>query len=206
MRRFAQKAGKHLIGFAVIAAVIFGVLAAASSVHSATRSAAVVQVAQTDGTTRDLTIVWPNGKTQIVSYGETITPRHSEYTGPKNTHSTVIDMISFNPLDSANKAGERLTPSTFAEGDRPSISATDRGLATSKAEGAASTGEGGSKPMLGEYSGWAVMGILGIIGIFIISGVFKWLLAEWQRVGPSVVAAAETAIGVPGPVKEGVQG
>jgi hypothetical protein len=192
--KHAKTIAKHVVGLTLVVLVVVGVIALGASI---TRSTAVVQVAQSkaasDGTTHDLTIVWPTGKTEIVQYAETVTPKHSEYIGPKNLHQTNIDMISFNPLDSATKAGERLTPSTFAEGDRPSIQVTEDGMKTSKADGATAVGQGGANPVLGEFLGWGVIGILGIVGLVIIWGVLKWLKAEWDEYEPAILPA----LGIP---------
>jgi hypothetical protein len=145
-----------------------------------------------DGTTHDMTIVWPTGKEQTLTYSETITPKRSSYTGPVNTHSTKISMFSMNPLDSANKAGERIPPATFAEGDRPALVLNDSGVTASKTEGANSTGMGGSNPVFGEYLGWVGFIILGLIGIWAIFKVGQWL---W----PKIEAGAEAALAVVSP-------
>ena len=102
-------------------------------------------------------------------------------------------MFSCNPLDSANKAGENIPPATFKEGDRPAIALDAEGVTASKGEGATTVGEGGSNPALGEYLGWGAILIVGIIGLVILLGVGKWLLAEWKKVVPVV----ESAIGIP---------
>jgi hypothetical protein len=200
-KSFLGSLGKHLVGLAVVAAVVIGAIIASVSIHDFTRADATTQIASVqavnDGTTHDMTIVWPDGKAENLSYSETITPKHSEYTGPKNYHKVDIRMVSFNPLDSANKAGEGMTPSTFAEGDRPAIVVNEDGVNASKASGAKSVGEGGAKPSLGEFMGWGVIGILGLIALFVMAGVFKWLWAEWQKVEPAVVGIAENALHIP---------
>jgi hypothetical protein len=203
VKRTAIKIGKHVLGLAVVAAVILGVIVAGCSIYAYSRSKAATEIIQAqvtnDGTTHDMTIVWPTGQTQNVTYSETITPKSSTYTGPTNLHKVEIDMISFNPLDSANKAGERLTPSTFAEGDRPAIQVTETGTLASKAEGAQSVGMGGSKPVMGEFLGWGAIALVGLIGLLVIAGVGKWLWAEWKKVSPAVISAAETALHIPKP-------
>lgn len=186
----SKAVGKQLLGLAIVLAVVVGVIAGGLAVRSIVKvkTAETVAVTQAvnDGTTHDMTIVWPTGKEQTYTYSETITPRKSSYTGPINEHRTEIFMLSLNPLDSANKAGERVTPSTFAEGDRPSIQLNENGVNTSKAAGAEAAGQGGSNPVLGEYFGWIGFILFGVIGLFVITGVWKWL---WPKIEPAVAAA-----------------
>ena len=211
--QIAAIVGKNILGLAIVGAVVVGIVAASFSIHSWAKTRAITQQAtqQTaqaqiaaDGTTHDMTIVWPSGTEQTLCYSETITPKSSTYTGPKNHHRMVIDMFSFNPLDSANKAGERVTPSTFAEGERPSIDIDENGVKTSKSKGAEAIGQGGSEPVMGEYLGWAGIVLLGVVGLFIILGVGKWLWAEWQKVEPAVAAAVGAAVPALAPVMAAV--
>jgi hypothetical protein len=197
-----RKVGKHAIALVVVFAVVVGVFIAALSINAYTKRQAVQQVATNrilnDGTTHDMTIVWPDGKTETVVYSEMITPKHTTYTGPDNLHQTVTDMVSFNPLDSANKAVERMTPSTFAEGDRPAIRIDENGgMSASKVEGANAVGQGGSNPVMGEYIGWVAILVIGLAGLFILSGVFKWLWAEWQKLEPTVIGSVESVLHIP---------
>jgi hypothetical protein len=191
-----SQVGRHIVGLAVVSAVIVGVAVGGFEFRSYVKAHTSAKTAQAqianDGTTHDMTIVWPTGKEQTLTYSETITPKRSSYTGPVNTHSTKISMFSMNPLDSANKAGERIPPATFAEGDRPAIVLNDSGVTASKTEGANSTGMGGSNPVFGEYLGWIGFIILGLVGIWAIFKVGQWL---W----PKIEAAAETALATVSP-------
>jgi hypothetical protein len=205
MKRIAKMIAKHVLGLVIVALVGMACLVACVSVHDYTKghaeqqiatSVAIAEQAKNDGTTHGLSIVWPSGKEESFQYAETITPRHSEYHGPVNEHCTVIDMISFNPLDSANKAGENIKPSTFAEGDKQALQLDDDGMGAGKAKGATSTGEAGSNPSLGEYAGWLVMGVIGIGGLLIFAGVGKWLWAEWEKIEPSVAGEVDNLLGI----------
>ena len=193
--------GKNVLGVAIVGAVLVGLVVAGVAINVATKAKSASQVSTNrtvnDGTTHDMTIVWPEGTEQVVSYNEVITPRRSTYTGPKNTHKSSIKMVSFNPLDSANKAGQGITPSTFAEGDRPSIQLNEVGVNTSKASGAELAGMSGSNPVLGEYIGWIGLVVIGLIGLVVIIGIGKWMWSVWKTVEPAVVGAATAAIGLP---------
>jgi hypothetical protein len=188
--------GRHIVGLAIVSAVIVGVAVGGFEFRSYVKARTTAKTARdqftNDGTTHDLTIVWPTGKEQTLTYSETITPKKSSYTGPVNTHQTKISMFSMNPLDSANKAGERIPPATFAEGDRPALVLNDNGVTASKTEGANSTGMGGSNPVFGEYLGWAGFIILGVIGLVVIFKVGQWL---W----PKIEAGAEAALAAVSP-------
>lgn len=170
---------KHVVGLALIAAILVGVVVAGFSINSATKAKSAAQVAMNrvtdDGTTHDMTIVWPTGQEQNVSYSETITPRSSTYTGPKNVHQTEIFMLSLNPLDSVNKAGQGITPSTFAEGDRPALVLNEGGVNATKTKGAETVGQGGADPAWGEYLGWFGMILVLLIGLAVIAALVKWL-------------------------------
>lgn len=207
--------GKNIIALSIVGAVIVAIIAASFAIYTATRSNTTTQQAEqqaakakaeNDGTTHDMTIVWPDGIEQPLKYSETITPKVSTYTGPKNRHRTVIDMFSFNPLDSANKAGEGIKPNSFAEGDRPSIDIDESGVKTSKSKGAVAVGESGSYPSMGEYLGWAGIAMLGVVGLFVILGVGKWIWATWQKVEPLVGAAVVAAIPASAPLVAAVTG
>ena len=191
-----SQVGRHIVGLAIVSAVIVGVAVGGFEFRSYVKAHTTAKTAQAqianDGTTHDMTIVWPTGKEQTLTYSETITPKRSSYTGPVNTHSTKISMFSMNPLDSANKAGERIPPATFAEGDRPALVLNDSGVTASKTEGANSTGMGGSNPVFGEYLGWVGFIILGLIGIWAIFKVGQWL---W----PKIEAGAEAALAAVSP-------
>ena len=185
-----KQVGKHITGLAIVAAVIVGVAIGGFEVRSWVKTTTAAKTVQAqianDGTTHDMTIVWPTGKEQTLTYSETITPKRSTYTGPTNDHQTEIFMLSLNPLDSANKAGERIPPATFAEGDRPALVLNENGVTATKTEGANAVGQGGSNPVMGEYFGWIGFILFGVIGLFVIVGVGKWL---WPKIEPAAAAA-----------------
>lgn len=196
MNGTVRKLAKHAVALGIVAAVVIGFVVAAITIPGALKARFAAQTAQAaqaqalnDGTTHDMTIVWKDGHEEHVRYREQIIPRGGTFTGKRNTHITTIDMFSFNPLDSANKAGERLTPPTFTEGDTPAIQIDENGVDASKTKGAIAVGEGGSNPVWGEYLGWGVVLIVGVVGIIILGKLWPWIAAEWKRIEPGLIGA-----------------
>ena len=139
-------------------------------------------------------IVWPDGTSQNTIIDEEITPAKSSYKAGGYTSHTVVDAITFNPMDRASNATEKMSPEKFTEGPRPGVQ-LNPGKVTSTAteSGAELTGSSGNTPSVMDFIPWIVLGLGCLLFLGVLKPLWDWIKKAIVTAG-TVVAPEATVI------------